>query len=187
MGGLADILICDDEPSNVKALEVCLRKSSIKFVTTTSLDEAAGRICHRINHPFKFLVFDNHFCDESGLYASGLIYGVDFLNIIQGRTELFGDEHYRFIDDYFGDKFSRIVSAYSDCVMVIFSGSAAGDSINRPDLYAGIEIVVKRPDSSFSVPCEQDVVDVFEDNCFSVRYFDFARYKRNSGLCDGVN
>ena len=136
------ILIVDDEPENVEPLEACLKKSKVSFDNVSSLEDAAERLRKRTQIPYLAVILDNHFSDECGIYSDGTIDGVDFANIVKSNTAVFTPVYKRFIAEYFGKKYNRVVCAYADKSLILFSGSAATERLNRPDMFKGFEVVV---------------------------------------------
>jgi len=183
-----EILIVDDEPENVEPLEACFKQSKIRFCTVNSLEEAAERLRRRTEIPYCTIILDNHFIDDSGVYPEGIVDGVDFANIVAGNRAVFTPVYLRFIDEHFGKKYKRVINAYADKPLIIFSGSAATERLNRPDLFThrNIAIVTKMADNLRGSPCEEDIVDILGDYGIHFKPFDFKDYKVRNSLTDGV-
>lgn len=183
---MTKILIVDDEPENVEPLEACLKKSKVSFDSVSSLEDAAERLRKRTQNPYLAVILDNHFCDSSCIYTNGIVDGVDFANIVKGNRAVFTPVYEQFIADYFGKKYERIVEAYACKPVILFSGSAATERLNRPDMFDGFDVVVKMADHLRGSPCEEDIVDILSDEGIRLKTFNFADYKIKHNLTGGV-
>lgn len=180
------VLVIDDEPHNVEALLAFFKENNIEYDYSSSLPEAMTE--YLPNSDYGAIVLDNHFSElEETVSAYGQIHGLDFANILSGRTDDKSYEH--FLDKLFEDgkhdpEYKKIVDKYQNRVM-LFSGSAMAESEGRA-YYDGIHIVQKKPDEA-GVCCEMGVVETLADK-FGYRFqndFDIKGYKTKNGLAEG--
>ncbi|MFC1691388.1 hypothetical protein ACFL0W_04365 [Nanoarchaeota archaeon] len=182
------VLVLDDEPSNVEALLEYFASSGIEYDFEDSLENGANLIANaqKDGNPYDAVICDNHFSGSELSEYGDVFDGLDLLNTLIGNEQNMTENHKKFAEDYFGSEYDAITSHYKGKV-ILFSGSAYGDSLHTPELFSGIYVVQKQPDEEGQY-CEADVIGTMR-----TMGFDFEKdvsaikdYKANRSLEDGI-
>ena len=186
---LEKILILDDEPSNVEALMSYLDECGISYDYENTLSAGAELIRQSLDDEelYGAIVVDNHFRESGFENYDNNMHGIDFANMVLGKSKYMNEIHKEIAKDYFNGH-TQDVSEHFEQRIILFSGSALVDSNYDSELYEGVMIAQKIPDESYHSCCENVVVSYLEDLGFT---FDedigsISEYKEEHDLHDGI-
>lgn len=177
MKKLEQILIVDDEKSNIEPLMAMLTKKGINPDYVETIREG---IDHIKEQDYDLVIMDNDFYTAEEGNTCGF-YGIDMIRMITGL------DNKKLAEKEFGTDYNRIKKQYKD-KFILFSGSARRLIKENPELFEGIDVCIKYPDMDNNF-CEMQVLDIMKEKGIDVNGAEefISDYKNKNNLKDGIN